>query len=598
MALIDRLLAQCRRHPNWMALLIFIAIVGLCHWPLVLHLSTHVVGRPFDDVFGVLWDLDWAQRAVFEKQVSPFFMPDVYYPHGFYVSSSSPPMWWFVVLSPLTRLWGPVVTYNVSSLAAYILAGLGMYCLVTYLGGQWLGGILAGCIYIVAPVLTIRMGGHMDILLSSLWLPYLALFSHKAVQEPGLRTWLLAGLLLGLTSLGHWQFAFVAPSLPLVLIGLGQSSYSLRQRVALIFKIGITALVAVLPFLAITIYARSQMYTDTPLFSMATADFFSLSIDRLFVPNPLSSIWGEWSLAVFPVSSEASAISIGYLAVLGSVIGMLSKWPQRRAYLALLAIAVIVAMGITLHWNEQRVVLPLPTALARAIRPMVESIVGPDLMPSGEATVIPLPLAILYRAFPILGVTRVWTRYMIVGMLAIGVLAGFGATFIARRFLRFAHFVVLLMLGLVLLEGLVTPYRCFTDVSANQRPIDRWLADQQPSVSLIEYPLPFADKLSMYRQSLHHQRLVNGYASVVPSYFAEASPTLGTWPNAAGVDLLRGWRVDYVLVNGNLDDTFQKDILPKIHAVEGLCLTRTDTEPERNRQTLLFRILQDGQTCP
>jgi 4-amino-4-deoxy-L-arabinose transferase-like glycosyltransferase len=597
MALIDQLLSHCRRHPNWMALLTFTAIVGLFHWPLVLRLSTHVVGRPFDDVFGILWGLDWAQQALFAKQVSPFFMPDVFYPHGFYVSSSSPPVWWFVVLSPLTRLLGPVITYNVSSLLVYILAGLGMYFLVTYLGGKWLAGILAGSIYIAAPVLTIRLGGHIDILLSLLWLPYLALFSHKAVQEPGLRTWLPTGLLLGLSCLGHWQFVFFAPLLPLAIIGLGQSHYSLRQRMVLIVKIGATAMLVVLPFLAITVYARSQMYTDTPSFSMAAANAYSLSFDRLFVPNPLNSIWGEWSSTTFPVSSEASAISIGYAAVLVSIIGMLSKWPQRRSYLVLLLVVLIGAIGITLHWNEKPVVLPLPSAWAGSVRPLVESIVGPELMPAGEATVIPLPLAFINRIFPILSLTRVWARYMIVGMLAIGVLAGLGATAISQRFPRFAHLVVALIIGVVLLEGLVAPYRDFTEVSTNQRPVDRWLADQQLTVSLIEYPLPHADKLSMYRQSIHRQRLVNGYASIVPTYFVEALPTLGTWPNPAGVDLLRSWRVDYVLVNGNLNDAFQKEILPMIQAVDGLCLTRIDTESERNRQTLLFRVVQDGQAC-
>jgi hypothetical protein len=597
MAFVGWLLAACRRRPGWTAFLSFVAMISLFHLPVVLHLSSHVAARPFDDVFGILWNLDWAQRAIFEKQVSPFFAADVFYPHGFYVSSSSPPMWWFVVLSPLTRLLGPVTTYNVVSLSTYIVAGLGMYFLVTYLGGRWLGGILAGAIYIAAPVLTLRMGGHTDILLSSMWLPYLALFCHKSIQHPRLRSWLLTGLFLGLACLGHWQFVFFAPLIPLIIIGLGQSNYSIRQRAVLIAKIAATALVVILPFFAITHYARSQMFTATASFSTSSASFYSLSIDRLFVPNPLNSLWGQWSASAFPLSSEASAVSIGYAAILAALVGAACKWPQRWTYLVLLVVTVIGAMGITLQWNEQSLVLPLPPALSQTIRPMVEFIVGPELMPPGEATVIPLPLAILNRTLPILNLTRVWARYMILGTLTIGVLAGFGATFITQRLPRYGYLVVSLLLGIVLLEGLVIPYRHFTEVAVNHRTVDNWLAEQTETVSLIEYPLPFSNKLAMYSQSLHRQRLVNGYASIEPSFFAEALPVLGTWPNPAGVDLLRSWHVDYVLVNGNLDIHFQEEILPNVQAVAGLCLVRTDTEPERNRQTWLFRIVQDGQLC-
>ncbi|MFN2223265.1 MAG: hypothetical protein ACK2UH_11975, partial [Candidatus Promineifilaceae bacterium] len=72
-----------------LALGVIALILCLMNYQLVLHASTHVVGRPFEDAFDVLWQLSWMDTAVFEKGVNPFFSPDVFYPHGWYLASSA-----------------------------------------------------------------------------------------------------------------------------------------------------------------------------------------------------------------------------------------------------------------------------------------------------------------------------------------------------------------------------------------------------------------------------------------------------------------------------------------------------------------------------
>lgn len=598
MLLVNRLATTGRRLPDGLMLAVFAGFVGLANWPLIAHLSTHVQGRPFDDVVGIVWGLDWTQRAIFNLQVSPFFMPDVFYPHGFYVASSSPPIWWFAVLSPVTRLIGPVATYNLASLTAYVAAAFGMYKLVTALGQNRSAGIVAGCVYIAAPILTLRLGGHFDVLFSSLWLPYVAWLSQRSLHETSHRIWLLAGLTLGLSFLGHWQFVFLAPLLPVIIIGLGRAQIGWRQRLARLAVVGLTGLIVAAPFAAITFDARSQMYAASPAFSTVVADGASLSPDRLVVPNPLNSLWRKWSQTVFPMAGESTAVSVGYVALIAAGIGLARRWPQRRTYGVLLGVAVLLAMGLTLHWNAHQVVLTDPPPLIGAVRPLVESVVGADLMPPGDtALVIPLPLAILYRLFPPLSLTRVWARFMIVGMVALGVLAGAGVGWLTTRFGARAVSLTAAMVALIFVEGLTAPYAAFTEVSVNARPIDRWLAGQS-NVSLVEYPFnSLTNKLAMYRQSLHGQSIVNGYASIEPSYLAAAAPILGTWPTSAAVDLLRTWHVDYVLVNGTNDPKFLNEVLPGIQSVPTLCLERDDNEPELNRHTYFFRVVANGQEC-
>jgi hypothetical protein len=340
------------------------------------------------------------------------------------------------------------------------------------------------------------------------------------------------------------------------------------------------------------------MYLDSPTFPLTAVASAGLSLDRLFVPNPLNTIWGKWSQTLFPLlRGEVDVVSIGYVTLFVAIVGLSSKWSQRRTYAVLLVITILLAMGITLYWNSRPVVVTLPSSIAGLLRPVVQSIVGPGLMPPGEAIVVPLPMAFLYRVFPFLSITRIWARYMILGMLVIGVLAGVGADRLARRFPRRTPVVFAILIGLVFVEGLASPYTSFTEVASNARPIDRWLAALPGPVSLIEYPLPTANKLAMYRQLLHHPRVVNGYASIEPSHLQQAAALLGTWPTEAAIDLLREWNVDYVLVNGTNDQKFTTDVLPDVQAVESLCLEREDNEPEVNRHTYLFRIVLKGRAC-
>jgi hypothetical protein len=74
----------------------------MLNWPLMLHLNSHVIGRPVDDAFEVLWQLWWMQLAVFDQHVQPFYTPDMSYPRGWYTASGAQPGWYFLALAPLT----------------------------------------------------------------------------------------------------------------------------------------------------------------------------------------------------------------------------------------------------------------------------------------------------------------------------------------------------------------------------------------------------------------------------------------------------------------------------------------------------------------
>jgi hypothetical protein len=565
---------------------------------LVAHLSTYVIGHPYSDSFEVLWQLSWVKNAIFQQGVSPLFAPSIYYPHGWYLASGAQPVWWMMALSPLTLILGAIATYNLTVLATLVIGAWGVFLLMQHFSRSFLAGLVAGCVYVFAPVLAFREGGHLHILLGMQWLPYLALFSHKSLEDKARRRyWLGAGVFLALTILGHWQFLLMAPLVPLCVIAFAKAPLRWLQRAALMLRIGFVALILLAPFALHAKFARDQMFTDTSTFPIVEQDAFSLSLDRLFVPNPIHPLWGKWSRQQFPIGSEADMVSISYAALGLALIGALKGLSARRAYLILSILAIILALGITLHWNAQRVAFSLPAQMAAVVRNVEGKILGPELLPPDNQVLIPLPIAFLVRLLPLFNEARVWARYAIIAMLGVAALGGLGTEFLVRRWPRTGNWLVGGLLLIVLAENLTMPYRYFTEVSSNTRPIDLWLASQPKSMSLIEYPVQSSAKLALYRQSLHGQNVANGFMSKIPTYYSQALPQLGEWPNLAALPILRGWDVQYVLVNGTNDEQFTKVVLPSLQSLTGLCLVREDNEPDQNLHTYLYRISAGGQVC-
>ena len=66
---------------------------------MVMNLNSHVIGRPFDDSFEVIWQLVSAKRP-FSKPARIHFIRLMYYPEGWYTASGKQP---HLVFSPCCR---------------------------------------------------------------------------------------------------------------------------------------------------------------------------------------------------------------------------------------------------------------------------------------------------------------------------------------------------------------------------------------------------------------------------------------------------------------------------------------------------------------
>ena len=134
----------------------------------------------------------------------------MFFPHGWYLASGAQPTWYYVLLSPLTAAVGPVVAYNVITLATFIIGGFGVYWLARRLTGSLPAAVIAGCAYMVAPFFTSRVGGHTHVLFGMMFLPYAVGATLAAMTEARAGRWVaLGGVLLAATILSHWYLSLI-----------------------------------------------------------------------------------------------------------------------------------------------------------------------------------------------------------------------------------------------------------------------------------------------------------------------------------------------------------------------------------------------------
>jgi hypothetical protein len=492
--------------------------------------------------------------------------------------------------APLTRAFGPVVSYNLALLTTLILSGVGVYLLVESLTGKRLPGVVASAVYLSAPMLTLRLGGHMNILFGAQFLPYMGLLAHRAVSTEGRQAiWysIGAGCAYMLSATSSWYFVFIAFPVLVCFFAFGSSAHTKLIRLQRFCICLLTWAVLTAPLALLTHSANTAMFGETVGFSLASSDVWSVGPDRLFVPNALSTLLRGLYHRYWRVQSEADLASLGYTAILLSLVGLWKGkgMPGRRASLALTALAVTLSMGLTLHWNQQRVTLALPEALA-----------GPYLGATGWLTsaitpdpVVPMPGLLLARFVPFYAMMRAWARFMIPAMLGVAVWVGYGACAL-QSIKRIGPYLAVLAAALILAEGAVIPYRDWTAIEAMQRPVDRWLAQQPAGTPVVEYPWPHRNNSALYSQIVHGQPIVNGNAPHLPAHLAQAGNLTDTWPDEAAVATLRGWGVRYLLATTT--EAQADEVLENLRGLPGLRWIETfrNTGSLASTQVHLFEI--------
>jgi hypothetical protein len=486
-------------------------------WPLPRHLGSEVAGR-YVDARVFQWNNWWVKRALFEG-LDLDYSEVIYAPSGVSLVSHNF-NWVSSFLSvPLDLVFGPLVSYNLLFLFTLWGPAYAMALLVRSRTGRWDAAFVAGLVYGFFPYhVSGNWDGQMN-LANIQWLPLFILFLFRALEPAPwrrqVRDALLAGLFLALSALDCWFFLLF-----MGLWGVLWLAHSLlverevwrRPRLwrtlGLLALVGASALALTAPFLFPVLADASGGALDSAV--SYHADDKASDLLAFIVPSSDHRLFGPPLRAVYARFYHWRPAYLGLVALLLAIYAAVKR--PRRALLWLLSglLFASLSLGSTLAIN------------------------GVSLEN------VPTPYRLLTGLWPALKIVRQANRFNVMVGLALAVLAGLGwAELTARpsssppwsirgepalsadeasesKGLRGGGnwAVTALVAALILFDYWSTP--CPTQPGAVS-PFYEGLAAAPGDFALLELPLDdFHSRASLYPQTIHGKRLVNGYVARMP----------------------------------------------------------------------------------
>jgi hypothetical protein len=495
----------------------YLVLTFLLTYPLGIHAASTVVGSDADtDLF--IWTLAWNTHA-FTSQPLTIFDANIYYPFRHTLAYSENLIGSAFFAAPVLWATGnPILALNVATLASVFLCGLGGYVLGRSLGLSPGAAFACGFVFAFAPARFFRISQmHLT---AVQWIPF-ALASLHAYLDGGRRRdlWLAAGFFtLQALASGHGAVYLTIAAAGLLLYRFAVVD-ELRpwQRLKDCGAVGL-ALLAPAALIAIP-YRQVQV---------------EMGLRRVLgeqVPAPESFLASPTHLQTFLLSffpdahvmERASAILFpGFVTVALALAAFAPAAHEQSA-----------ASGETRLWHARLYY----SVLALVALLLTTGVVWPFIY-----------------WLPGMNFIRVPSRFMILTMVALAVLAGIGTDKL-RRFApaRFGAAVPAVVTVLLFAEFVAIPFgRVPYEVSLPAA--DRWLDGQPKPFVVAEVPVRSSDRYQtayMFHSMAHWQKTVHGYSGFRPPLHETLFRQLQRFPDDDSVANLRQLGVTYVVVHAD-----------------------------------------------
>lgn len=505
----------------WIVPLVFFGLLTIFFtYPTVLHFTSAVSGIETADRLQNLWNFWWISKAITHGQ-NPYLTDALFFPY--YQAPLKPLPLYFhdlqlfsgIVTLPLQLLGGVVAAYNGVVLLATFVSGLATYWLIRRLGGSTIAAGLGGAIYACSPTRLLAIRQSITNIQSTEFLPLFALCLLVARNDKAgeTRFWrslnlpMFIGAILTVTACVYtdWYntiyvlfYALFYFSWRVLRLPFSIRRFWLELRFMLLLGAGIFVLVSplLLPSIA---------NLNDPEFVL------TFGYDR--------EVKGSANMLSLIISGT---VGLGYVTICLASVSIFSLlrpradtgWLSRSVYwywLALTSSATLLALGPELQISDT-----FNTGLL-------------------------LPYA-LFRLLPVVSVTHVPGRFVILAMLGLAVLAAFAVDWLGTWSLphRWLHFAATSkrqrlfslgsgLLALIILIG--TTWSPLALFPVNFNPVLQSLKNEATALNYHFLELPITrhynhDQVRMFNQIAHEQPIIGGYLSrpVVDPYRIPDSP--------------------------------------------------------------------------
>jgi len=555
------------------------------------------------DAYQFLWFFWWFKEALTNLGVNPFSTSQIFYPSGTNLIFSTVTPLNSLISIPLQSTFGLVAAYNIIWLASFVLSGFGAFLLVRYLTKDPKAAFIAGVIFMFSPYHFAHALGHVN-LMSIQWIPLYVLFLIKTVREGGVKNAIYAGVFLLFTAMSCYIYLVY-----LVIFTLICLLYHSWVKPTEIFNrrtlqnLGITGatfglLFSPILYLFIKEYlGRGSNYMYQGGFVMYSADLCGFFIPAQFNPffeNIVAPIY-----QYFTGNMAEYTVFLGYATMLLALLAIIKfRTSETKFWLYSALIYLTLALGPLLHING---VVTIPV--------------------EGYTTTILLPYTFLMNV-PIFSMARAPSRWTVLIVLSLAVLAGYGLSYLFNKFegkyirncpLNYIFGIVITVF--ILFEFLAVPYPMS---SASIPTIYGEIASDPDDYAIFEIPANTGVAQYMYYQTTHGKALVNGYASRTPESslaFRQSTPLIRELTllkddvcddiinqNASevGIAVLNHYNIRYIVIHRNYLKKEELQFIlplvnrtlnstPKTYEKDNIIVYRVDESAQKT-----FMILSDG----
>ncbi|NLE76395.1 MAG: hypothetical protein GX605_06545 [Chloroflexi bacterium] len=486
-------------HRSHLAALLGYAVltVGMT-WPLALQAGAAIPGDGFDG-WQNTWNLWWVKTALVERFANPFHTDMLFPPTGVDLYFHTLNFFNGLVSLPVQAVGGLLWAYNSVVLLSFVLGGYGVFLLVRYLAhrqgqrGPWVGwaAFVGGCVFTFSPFHFAHLLGHMQVF-SLEWLPFYVLAFLKAMEQPpkGWRGALTPALFLILVGLCDWYYVFYLGLFTLLYLAylgvqrrLGWAHLRTSVGIGLLFAVALSPLLA--PMVR-TASRESFMVPDPQQTVQLSADLLAF-----VTPNPFHPLWGSAARQAgerFGSTLSERTVFLGFTPLALALVGGWRCFRRGRFWWVSLAAFTVLALGPVLH-------------------------VGGRSAWGTSGWQVPLPYMLLYHLVPFVQISRSVSRFSVMVMLSLAVLAGIGMLALAqgrRECWGWRAGLGAAAVALICFEFLPTPY----PLSPPDTPAwYRQLAAEPGDFAILNVPMNWDRPGYLLYQTEHGKRLSVAYIS-------------------------------------------------------------------------------------
>jgi hypothetical protein len=619
----------------WAAAAVYVALTLVLTYPLSVSPHRNVIAHGPDDE-EVLWILGWDIHAFTHHPLS-IFDANIMHPERKTLAYAENLIGSALIAAPVMWLTGNLVlAANVVALLSCALCGLGAYVLGRRLGLSIPAALLCGVIFAFAPprfmrTIQIHIGAVQ-------WIPFALASLHKYFDEGRPRDVRLAvafATLQALTS-GHTA-VFLGVAVAFLLASrvlLGEPLLLVRG----VRDLSLPGLLLVVPAVLVFVQYRSVQETllggstlgnwrtapesflasPTPLHTLIRPFITNIDVNAAatawlfpgYVPLALALaaiVWRRSTVAVDDQRGASSAwvrtallIEVAWLVSLAAAIAMSVLAPVRfritddvvftarssvRVWFicaAILGIRCLLLPRVPFSLEERGRLIARWAAVRRRDPRLPYGLIAAFCVWVSLAPPSPYWRLGLWRfiyTWPGLNFVRATSRFTVLGLLAVAVLAGIGFDrFVARRGARFNRmaavtFGALLVLEFAMIPLGVTPFRIEFPGA------ERWLAGRPKPFVVAEVPITVPQTTYMLHSMAHWQKTIHGTARVIPIIDRMLYEELENFPDEASVRRLQQVGVTYVVVHTEYYPVAQRAELDERLRAFGFWLTPEYMDP-------------------